>query len=66
MSQPAYILTFKKDSPTWNLYQELKRDGVKDPDMDQGYLKANYKNKKDIRSAKTTARSQKRKSWPMP
>lgn len=46
MPQSAYTLNFKKDSPTWNLYQELKRDGVKDPDMDQGYLKANYKNKK--------------------
>ena len=46
MPETSYILAFKQGSPTWNLYQKLKEDGTKDSDIDQGYLKANYVNKK--------------------
>ncbi|MEE8637492.1 MAG: hypothetical protein V3T21_00445, partial [Candidatus Margulisiibacteriota bacterium] len=56
---PTYTVTFEKESPTWNLYQGLKKDGVKDSDLDQGYPKTDYVNKKRTTIGKNDRKIQK-------
>ncbi|GEM_PF-817303 len=41
-----YPLTFKKDTPIWKLYQELKRGGVQDETLDMGYPDTDYVHQK--------------------
>jgi tetratricopeptide (TPR) repeat protein len=37
-----YSISFEKGSSIWKLYQELKKNGVKDSDLDKGYPETDY------------------------
>jgi len=41
-----YQIAIEKDSNVWKLYQALKKAGIKDSDLDQGYHETDYINKK--------------------
>lgn len=44
----GYTLEFNKGTNIWNLYEALKKEGVKDSKLDTGHYETNYVNKERI------------------
>lgn len=44
----SHKAVFEKGTDIWSLYQKLKEGGVEDTDLDQGYYKTDFVNKKRI------------------
>ncbi len=58
-----FTVTFQQGTPIWNLYQRLKKAGVKDEDLNMGYLKTDYVEKKRETVGKDDYKIQEEEVW---